>query len=260
MEFLTKKSKLIHIIFGVVCFTLLLSALVYLTQYANIRVLMQQSTDGVLSLNGTMEVDEVTKVEYFKGAEGNGNITDFWLNQEKLGNYGLGDVQEAMWTTYRFNKSMNQLNQLIVVFAVVSLVLFAVMMIMGNPNRKVYYNSNLIVGIVSPACVAVFAIILIAMNSSLMGRFNQNYELFNYISLLMNDSGDIVGTDVSKMTDLEKVREMFNCNTLSFTLYNVYFAIVLVAALAMIGYAIYRYIASTEKRKAIMLKAVESDE
>ncbi len=251
MEFLTKKSKLIHIIFGVICFTLLISAILYMTQYGNIRVLMKQSTDGVLSLNGAID----TKTGYFKGEGANVNITDFWNNHQEL-----GDVQEAMWTTYHFNKSLNQLNQLIVIFAVISLVLFAIMMIVGNHNRKVYYNSNLIVGIVAPACVAIFAIVLLAMNCSLMGRFNQNYELFNYMSLLMNDSGSIVGIEVSKMTDLEAVKALFNCDTLSFTLYNVYFSIILVAALAMIGYAVYRYITSTEKRKAIMLKAVESDE
>lgn len=255
MEFLTKKSKLIHIIFGVICFTLLLSAILYMTQYANIRVLTKQSTDGVISLNGSMRTDDTTKEQYFNGDGENVNITNFWRTHKEL-----GDVQEKMWLTYEYNKSLNQFNQLIVTFAVISLVLFAVMMIVGNQSRKVYYKSNLIVGIVAPACVAVFAIVLLAMNCSLMSRFNENYELFNYISLLMNDTGDIVGIEVSKMSNLEEVKALFNCNTLTFTLYNVYFALILVSALSMIGYAVYRYITSTEKRNAILLKAVESDE
>lgn len=254
MEFLTKKSKLIHILFGVICFTLLISAIIYMTQYANIRVIMKQSTDGALSLNGAVKGSSNGE-PYFNGEGLNYNITNFWrIHQE------LGEVRDALWTTYEFNQSLNLFNQLIVVFAVISLVLFAIMMIMGNHSRKIYYNSNLIVGIVVPACVAVFSIVLIAMNSNLMGRFNQDYELFNYISLLTNESGDVVGTIVSQMTDLEQVQTLFNCNSTTFALYNVYFSFILIATLAMMGYAIFRYVTSTEKRNAIMLKAVESDE
>ena len=95
MEFLIKRSKLIHIIYGVICFVLLLSAVVYMTQYVHVRVLTIVSTTGVVELStGSL----------------NKNFIDFYA----LNN--LGDPVADMWKIYNFKQDLNNFNNLILYF------------------------------------------------------------------------------------------------------------------------------------------------
>lgn len=241
MNFLIKKSKLIHILFGVICFTILISALIYMTQYANIRVFYTIS-DGQV---------------YIGNVDFNNFIYNFASNNQEV--FHGGQITSALSTVYTFSRDMSAFNDMIVVFAVLSLVLFAVMMITGNHNRKVYYVSNLATGIAAPFIVSIFSIIMIVQNCLLMGRFNAEYSLFNYISLLTDESTRVFVSQQVGEEALANVQTMFTCDTTSFVLYNVYFSLVLLVSLAMIGYSVFRFLESKEKRKEIIAKAVSSN-
>lgn len=237
MNFLVKKSKLIHILFGVLCFTLLVSALIYMTQYMNIRVLITKSTSGVVSL----------------GSSGiNQNILDFFNKNTGL----VANLQDQMWEVYHYNNYLNMVNNLIVTFAMLSLVAFASMIIFGNHSRKVYYKSNLIVGIIVPSIVLVFAIVLMVLNTTALSKLNANSDFYNYVSLLTNEKQ---GIQLSQR-DPAYLQSLFSVNGTSFTLYNVYFAFIGLCSIAMIVYAVYRYLSSAVKRNEVIAKAVQVSE
>lgn len=235
MEFLIKKSKLIHIIYGVICFVLLLSAIVFMTQYVNVRVLTTITTTGIVEI----PQDGLNK-----------NFIDFYNNNN------LGDPLPDMWKIYNFQQSLNDFNNLILYFGVTALVLFAVLMVAGNQSRKVYYISNLVVGVAVPSVVSILSIVLICLNSGLVGKFNEGKELYNMASLLCEQRNGSVYSQYK----LENLRPLFNCDTLTFVLFNVLFAIILVVSLAMVAYAIFRFINSSEKRAEIIARAVSENE
>ncbi len=155
MEFLIKRSKLIHILYGVLCFILLISAVAFMTQYSNIRVLTTLSSDGVVDL----QTSDINKF-----------FIDFYTAN------GLGDAKPDMWKIYNFQQSLNDFNNIILYFGVAALVLFAILMIAGNQSRKVYYLSNLVTGVAVPSVIAVLSIVLISLNSGFYGKFNEGYD------------------------------------------------------------------------------------
>ncbi len=235
MEFLIKRSKLIHIVYGVICFILLISSVIFMTQYINVRVITTLSTSGNLDLS----------------TEGiNVYFTDFY----SLNN--LGDPTADMWKIYNFQQSLNNFNNLILYFGVAALVLFALLMIVGNQSRKVYYLSNLVVGVAVPSIIAILCIVLISINSGFYGKFNESKDLYCMAALLCEERKGVVYSQYK----LENLEPLFNCNTLTFTLYNVLFAVILVVSLAMVAYAIYRFISSSDKRRQIIARAVSQDE
>lgn len=234
MEFLIKKSKLIHIIYGVLCFAIILSAVIFMTQYSNVRVLTT-TTSGVVELSS---------------AGINKNFTDFYAFNN------LPDVEGDMWKVYNFQQDLNDFNNLILYFGVAAFALFAVLMIVGNQSRKVYYLSNLVVGIVVPSVVAILSIVLLSLNSGFIGKFNDNKQVYELASLLCEDRNGLMYSQYK----LENLLPLSNCNTLTFALYDVFFVIVLVVSLAMVAYAIYRYISSSKKRAEIIARAVSENE
>lgn len=235
MEFLIKRSKLIHILYGVLCFVLLISSVAFMTQYANIRVLTSLSTQGELSL----QTSGINK-----------NFIDFYNKN------GLDGSTADMWKIYNFQQSLNDFNNLILYFGIAALVLFAIMMIAGNQSRKVYYLSNLITGVAVPSIIAILSIVLISINSGFYGKFNEGYDLYNRASLLIEEKD---GAVYSQYT-IKDLNALYNCNTVTFTIFNILFIVILFASLAMVGYAIYRYISSTEKRNQIIARAVSENE
>lgn len=235
MEFLINRSKLIHIIYGVICFVLLLSAIVFMTQYVHVRVLTTVSTTGVVELSS-------------------GNLNKNFIDFYSLNN--LGDPTADMWKIYNFKQDLNNFNNLILYFGVTALVLFLVLMIVGNQSRKVYYMSNLVVGVAVPGIIAILNLVLICLNSGFYGKFNEGKDLYNMASLLVEEKKGIVYSQYQ----LDRLKPLFKCDTLTFTLYNVLFAIILVVSLAMVAYAIYRFINSSEKRKEIIARAVSQNE
>lgn len=235
MEFLIKRSKLIHILYGVLCFILLISAVAFMTQYSNIRVLTTLSSNGVVDL----QTSDINKF-----------FIDFYTAN------GLGDAKPDMWKIYNFQQSLNDFNNIILYFGVAALVLFAVLMIAGNQSRKVYYLSNLVTGVAVPSVIAVLSIVLISLNSGFYGKFNEGYDIYNRASLLIEEKDGSVNSQLS----IEELTKLYNCDTTTFTIYNLLFILILIASLAMVGYAIYRYISSTEKRNQIIARAVSENE
>lgn len=90
--------------------------------------------------------------------------------------------------------TLNKTNNMILYSAIVAIVAFAVMCIVGNKYRKKYYIANLVVGVLAAGVALVMAIINIILNISAIGAINSNIagiaeEIWFYYPSLENASG-----------------------------------------------------------------------
>lgn len=258
MKFLIKRSKLIHILYGVLCFVLLVSAVAYLTQYANVRVLYSV-TDGikVMKFDGlNLNFVQFYQRQGWVVTENSSVYIDAWTNFANNVPTQYDRMFSDMSAILSYQEQLIVVNDLILYFGLAALVLFAFMLIIGNQSRKVYYKSNLIVGIAAPSIVSVLMIVLLVFNSAAMQKFSENKDLFNYANLLVEEKYGAVNAQLS----IEALQAKFNCDITTFIVYNLLFILVLIASLAMVAYAVFRFMNSAEKRKELIAKAVSYNE
>lgn len=247
--FLEKHSKLIYTIYAILMGVVLIAALFFMTQYRYIRVNYESSWKGITmssnsQLNGAQQTalwrffNNKSYTEYFGLASG-----DFASIGTDIG-YG--------YTVFYFRQALDNFNTLLVWFAVFGFVCVAGLFIAANHSRRIYYKSNLIAGIIFPVAVIVFAIILVVNEFSLMSQLNENYNLFNLVSILQNP----VNEQLSRPNrDVAVIAGMFNCNNLTFILFLILLAIVVIYSIFLIVYAIKRYNGCAKERQSILEKA-----
>lgn len=240
-NFLNKREKWIYLLFGVLLFAVLISSFIYMTNYADIRIYFTTS-NGVVSIVQTSQEPSTLDT--------NASLFNYFTNYHTEVN-----MEDFKWTIYNFQTDMSSFNDLIVVYALVALVGFAVLLICSNHSRKVYYKSNLIAGIVIPAGISIFTIVMIVKNIMLMGVFNTNETLFNEVYVLKNDKT----STLAEQLGYDYVSQFHPCNNLTYIIYTIIFAIVLVYALFLIYYAIFRYKSTAERRKEIIERAVNNN-
>ena len=156
---------------------------------------------------------------------------------------------------YNFQTSLSTLNNMIVLFSVISLIAFALLLVLSNHNRNIYYKSNLIGGIILPLVVVVLFVVLLVYNFSVMKQFDDNATLFNIVAKLMG-SNRIDYSDF-KYSDLSN---LFNINNLTFILFTILFIIVIAYSLFMAVYAYLKYKATSEMRAEVEKKAVANND
>ena len=142
-SFLTKNAKLIYFIYGVLLAAVLISALFFMTQYRYIRVNYDLKWGEVL-FSETSSMNKTNQTYLY----------DFFYNNN-VGGY-TGDFNKYARIVFDFKNSLDAFNDLIVTFSIIGLICFAGLLICANHSRKVYYKSNLILGIVFPLVVIVF--------------------------------------------------------------------------------------------------------
>ncbi len=246
-KFLTNKAKLLYFVFGILMFVVLLGSLVYMTQYAHVHVYFTRSASGVISF----AADTEDALHY-----SNQILYDFF--NETTDTTFAKDFNTYAQTVYDFQMDMSAFNNLILTFSIIGLICFAGLLVLSNHSRKVYYKSNLIGGIAFPAVTAVFSVVMIIKNTMLMGVFSENYELFNRVSVLQNPE---LKSSASKETNnIAYLKDLYSCDTTTYIIFDILFAIVLIYSLFLIAYSIYRYKECAEKRSKIIEKAVMSND
>lgn len=76
---------------------------------------------------------------------------------------------------------LHTVNNLLLYFGVILLVLFAIVCIVGNKYRKKYYISNLVVGCTASGVGIVFSIVCMIFNINAMGVLSDHYDvLYSY--------------------------------------------------------------------------------
>lgn len=237
-KFLAEKSKIFFIVFLVLGFVLLLSCAVYATEYTNVHIFYQISSSGEVIFSREYTSDTMN------------SFTNIYL-YDGFAKGGTPMTNEIARLIYDFQKSLASVNTFIVITGVIVLVAIAAMFLFSNHNRSVYYKSNLIVGIVSPSICIIFVLVLMIRNLLLMGTFNENYDTFNRVSVLQNM---YLQKDASQKVD---ITSYYDCSSLTFVLYTIFFLIIIAYSIFMIVYTVFRYKDSTERRNQIIERAVE---
>lgn len=246
-KFLTSKAKILYIVFFVLTFALLVSAVVYATQYANIHVLFTAiDGDRYVTSDSQNEFKEIQTYvfDFFK------NTTDPTFEKD----FGV-----YVPTVIKFQETLAAVNDFIVAAGVVSIICVAGLFILSNHNRKVYYKSNLVGGIVLPLVVIIMNVILIVKNLSLMSFFNENYELFNRVSVLQTRGQTKI--DASQSVDnIQFLKDLYSCDSTTFIIYTIFCCVIIAYALFMMFYSVYRYKECAERRNQIMERAVNNND
>lgn len=164
------------------------------------------------------------------------------------------DLNDYEMIVYDFSKDMNAYNDSIFGYAMFAIICFALLFVFSNHSRRIYYKSNLIVGIILPVAVISFTVFMLIENMNLMGRFNDNYYLFNYVSVLQDNTLSISAIDWG----MPRIIDAFYCSSFTFILALVLYIIIIVASLFIAVYSIYRYKSCSEERAEIINKAVNA--
>jgi hypothetical protein len=224
---------------------LIIAGLFYASQYYNVRLLYSVSGGNVEILSGTSDTLNRSNEYVFKYFS-EGKATGFSTN-----------FDDYKMIVYNFQVQLSKVNDLIIYLGVACLVCFALLLVLSNHNRRIYYKSNLFGGVLLPLVVVVLNVILLAQNFSVMTKFNegQNFELFNLVSLLQGDS-----QIVYSQKEYSVLQSNFTCDNLTFILFTVLFVIVIAYSVFMAIYAVLKYKATAEERAEIVKKAVANND
>lgn len=157
---------------------------------------------------------------------------------------------------YEYRNELNAYNDLLFTFGLISLVALVFLYIFANHSRRIYYKSNLFAGVILPLVPLVFSVIMIVNVLDLMGTFNDNYDLFNFVSVLQNNVTSGNAYDWSMPT----IMDAYSCSSLTFILTMVYFIVVIVYSLFVTIYSVYRYKSCAKERAEIIDRAVANND
>ena len=272
-DFMKNKAKLIFIIYGIIIALIILGAIIYMTfvTHVHIAYTINDQTGAIEifdeSLFQSTGGDNTALFSYFNN---NSDATspfysaDFAKNFEVVneGNhnmlyYGINGVSFAR-TIYNFQVSMSSFNTTLLVFGIISLVCFAVMLIFSNQSRRVYYKSNLYLGVLMPLTVAVLSVVALIMNFSLLGEFNKNYDLYRVTAYLQDPNiSKIVKNGLKKDYSIV-TNGVDQFGPQGYVIVTVILAIVIIASVFMIVYSIYRYKECAKHRNDILERAANN--
>lgn len=246
-KFLTSKAKYFYFAFGILMFVTLIASLFYMSQYAHIHVYYVQSPTGSHVIARDTE-----------DALGNTNQLMWDFFEETSDTTFAKDFNQYKEIVFDYQQSMSSFNNIILYYALTGIVCFAILLVLSNHNRRIYYKSNLYGGIILPGIVSIFSIVMIIMNTMLMGTFNNNFELFNRVSVLQNPDTKV---DASKqINNIQYLKDLYSCDSTTYIIYDVLFLLVCLYSIFLIATAIIKYKATGKERKEIIEKVVMSND
>lgn len=216
-QFLKKNAKLIYIIFGVMCALLIVIACVFMTPY-----------------NGTAVA---YNKDYLQGIEAGLMSTNPGLVAFTIAaGYNFSDVFYYMFV---FNRGLQTVNDMILYSGLVSLIMFAAMMICANASRKKYYISNLVSGIACPiVCIIMSIITIVLAFSAITPLFDpEMYELLNWCAIGNTNEAFTAAIETWRNQDTSG----FTVTITPVILLSVYFVIFIIANVGLILYTVFRF-------------------
>ena len=161
---------------------------------------------------------------------------------------------------YDFQLQVSSVNTFIIVVGVISLICFAIMLIFSNHNRRVYYKSNLYIGLTMPLIVIIFTIIGLIRNFAVMGVFNSNKDLFRIVSFLQDPEID-VATKLQACSDYNIILDRTSkFGATGFYLAMAAFIILAIYSVLIMIYTVYRYKECAKRRSDILERAANKND
>jgi len=249
MNFLSSKSKPIIFIFGLLSALLVILTIVFMTQYSHIHVAYSINEAGELIIR---EDSSITVGSY--------QLTNTYLASYLKNTSKVSPVTENFETAktiiYNFQMNMNAFNNFILASFVVCICMFAILLIFSNQSRRVYYKSNLIVGIAAPAVAIIMCIVGVIWCITLISDFNTHADLYKITAVMENYSISAREKRPTSLSFEEFIAKYASgVDTLTMVLTIVLFVIILVAALCVIAHTVLKYKATTERRIEIINRA-----
>lgn len=195
------------------------------------------------------------------------------LSKDENGNYKYIEKGSGLDATYRFTndvftnlknfrKSLDDFNLTILIYGIVSLICFALLIVLSNHNRKIYYKANLIGGVLLPMVNVVFVIILIINAISLLSSINNagNNAVYNVVSALQNakiaaKNYRVADTDAVNYTYLQNITKCFTVNGATLIGYIVFFGLTAAYNVFLIIFAFLKYKDTEKQRNETLEKA-----
>lgn len=257
MKLLKSNSKLFLFPFGLFIALSLLLMLFFMTQYANIHVLYTFNAE-------TGEVEINPSSSWKVGEEYNNESLAKYFNSttKPTTPFDGQTFDDVKYTIYNFQMGMNSLNDFIVIVFVVSLCMFALMLVFANHSRNIYYNSNLAVGIGAPLVVAIMSLIAIIKTAAMLGDFNTNLPIYQATAVMQLHDGVFSESDkfVLRGKNGMPFEDMVakyapNVNSATLILTIIYFVLLIVFTAVVIAHTVMKYLATKERRNEVIARA-----
>ena len=296
-KLLNSGAKWIYFSLGIISALIVISSLFFMTQYRFVRVNYTIDTDGNVDyapsarLNGADQeylfefVNDIVEGNY--GKDGNANQAqavidkndtlqvllekdgeDFanvnWVTRGK----GLNKIEryeikpEVFDSLSKFRNSLDNYNNLILAYGIVSLIVFAALIVLSNHNRRIYYIGNIIGGVFLPIVNIALALVLVIQSFGLMANINDpsNNAIYNIVSVLQNPTiaSQNVGLALSEETNLARINNIissFNINSTTLVMYMIFFALTAAYNVFLIIFAVMKYKATAKERNEVLEKA-----
>lgn len=250
-----KNAKLIHIGLLVMAFACLILTISYMTQYVNICVYETVNGFGADGPNmpfnvcwkNFIEANRELPIAFREYVGYKGNL----VTQEK------GKLFLETCTIFSdFYHSLNFVNQLLLYLSITTAVMGAILFIASNHSRRIYYKSNYIVGIICPAVVIAFALVVVVLNTLNIFKLSDNLILFKAKDMVV----EVSNLHFESADRLNDIINNSNINSFTLILTDVILAALIGYAAFLIRYTIKRYNECAIEREEIIAKAVSDND
>lgn len=249
MKKLISKLKVFHLIMLCIAGAIILSALPFKTQYSNIYVNVTTTIEEAVGddQNSSLGQDQNFLFELFENNKADGFV-------DNNGNPFKNDFNEYKKQVYDFQNDLNDLNNLILIYGIIALIGVAFLYIFSNNKRHVYYVSNIVVSGLFTLFMVVFGIVLIINSISVMGKFSSDSNLYNIVSVMQNSDYNIEAyqaATASSGASLDLLKSHFDCNVMTFVVYDIIFVFVIVYSLFLFILSMVKFKATSERRSEL---------
>lgn len=240
-----KNAKLIHVVYAVLIFLILILTVAYMTQYKNLFLFYSDSfgfSQNTTNINNNTD---------WKGFIQNVDNNEIVRLREML---GLTNIKSAFVDSCNVIRNqyvkLNDVNQLLLYLTVISAICLSLLFICSNHSRRIYYHSNLVSGIVFPTIIIIFALYVGVRNTVLIKGIRENNILFNSIDYVVKTSSKAV-----HISDLNVILNHNYINSFTLIITDALLSILVGYSLFMIIYTIKRYKECSLEREEIIAKA-----
>ena len=251
------KAKIILIFYLIVIAVLFVYGLFFMTSYHDVHIAYRYDSDGIMEITerSSFNSEKITNEQlylYFNSA------SDLPDDLENVAKAKFGESDEA-YKIYDFNQQLNAVNEYIIVISIVSLVLCALFFVFSNNNRRIYYKSNLVVGIIIPLIVVVLSIVGIVLTIASISTLNADLNLYKVAAAMTNSSSlNYVG---DALTDWNVVLEnSTSVNSVSLIVGIVVFILVIAYSIFVSVFTINKYKQTGKEREEIISRAVTAND
>lgn len=258
-NFFKNKAKIVLFIYAILIAAFIIYALAFMTMYSNIHVMYRvNSTTGAITFPSLMTTQmKSTKVSnyfaqvYFTNANA---LPEGLTKGSFVANYAQ--------TVYDYNIALNNFNDFLIVVGIVSLVALAFLFIFSNNSRRIYYSSNVVVGVIAPLVVIVMSLIAMIMSFGVMGEFTNNETLYKTVSILYDSKNQSMSASniLNNMPADEFLAQASSVNITGML-------VAMLLSIVLIGYSVFviiftfiKYKRTEKERKEIIERAVAAND